>query len=446
MQMVDFMHGARRWAAGTALWVLGSALLGGCSWFHFGTPDEDTYDYRKSKPRQEPLDVPPDLSQLPKDDRFALPSASAPAAPAAGAPTDKSGQGAAPAAQTVAPTAQTVAPAAQTVAPAPAAAPPAVAAGPIAAAGVVVAPNAPNARIEREGSTRWLAVDVSPEIAYTTIKDLWTSLGYPIKRDDPLVGIVETDWVEVHEEIREDAIRNSLHRALGAFDSNGDRSKFRARIERTASNTSVITITHQAMVEIVTGVYHDSSKWQRAPGDPELEAEMLRRLALRFTPAQPLRVAVATESSAAAASAAAVAGAAAPAAAAAVPTTATERVHKVNAGGVTVLQVEDSMDRTWRMVGVALDRGGFTVEERRRDQHVYAVRYLDPDYEASEREKKSWWDRLFNSDAKIPEQKFLIALSANGATTVVEVQDKDGRPDSGPTSRRIIDQLLEQMR
>jgi outer membrane protein assembly factor BamC len=485
--------------------VCASAVLGGCSWFHLGTPDEDVYDYRKSKPRQEPLEVPPDLSQLPKDDRFALPTAANAAKPADNAAAGAAGtQGAAapsPAAPGAAPAAAapgsvappTVAPA--TVAPgavapaavAPAAVmPPAVAPAPAtqvavatpapavsppavdarfvtqaAPAGVAVSPSSPNARIERDGDVRWLAVDVSPELAYATIKDLWAGLGYRIKRDEPLVGVVETDWIEVHDEIQEDALRNSLHKAFGAFDSNGVRSRFRARIERTASDTSIITITHLTMVEIVTGVFHDSTKWQRGPGDPQLEGEMLQRLALRFAPVQPVRVAVASSGSGTAYAAgvgtagatagvsapAATAGVAAPAAGAAAAASAgQDRVHKVSSGGAVTLQVEDSIDRTYRMVGVALDRGGFTVEDRRRDQHVFAVRYLDPDYEASEREKKGWWDRLFNSDAKIPEQRFLIALSASGAMTVVEVQDKDGRPDNSDTSRRIIDQLLEQMR
>jgi len=304
---------------------------------------------------------------------------------------------------------------------------------------MLVAPANPNAHIVRDGSARWLAADVSPELAYATIKDLWVSQGYKIVRDEPLIGLLETDWAERHPQIDEDMLRNGLHKALGAFDSNGERDRFRARIDRTASNTTEVTITHRAMVEIVTGVYKDSSKWQRAPSEPELEVEMLQRLALRLAPAQPLRVAVTGG-----AAAAPVAAVPAPQAPADAPAPAS-RVHKVASGGTMTLQVEDSLDRTWRLVGVALDRGGFTVEERRRDRNAYLVRYLDPDYEAAEREKRGWWDRIFNADAKVPEQQFLIAVSANGTMTGVEVQDKDGRPDNSATGRHILDQLMEQL-
>jgi outer membrane protein assembly factor BamC len=192
------------------------------------------------------------------------------------------------------------------------------------------------------------------------------------------------------------------------------------------------------MEEVLQGVYHDTSKWQAMPSNPELEIEMLQRVALRF--AAPAASQVASASPAKGATVLASTGAAD-----ALPPPAS-RVHKVTVDGLVTLQVEDTQDHTWRKVGVALDRGGFTIEERNRDKSTYSVRYLDPEYEASEREKRSWWDRLFNADAKVPEQQFHIVVSANGSMTAVEVQDRDGKPDNGPTARRILDQLMEQLR
>jgi len=421
-------------AAITFVLFLGPTLSG-CSWLHFGS-DEEAYDYRKAKPRQEPLEVPPDLSQLPKDDRYALPTASAAAAKANAANTSAAN---ASAANTSAANAS-AANASAANAPAPAAATEAAGTGAplqVAPAGVNVAPTVAGARIVRDGNQRWLAVDLSPEIAYTTIKDLWTSLGYKIAVDEPRLGVLETDWSETHPVIEQDALRNVLHKVFGSYDANGERNKYRARIERTEKNTAEITISHRAMEEVFTSPLHETTKWQAVPPRPELEAEMLQRVALRFASAAPLQVAVAPSSSAVA-----------PASPASVPETSVSdsRVHKVTVGGMVTLQVEDSLDRTWRRVGIALDRGGFTVEERIRDKTTYAVRYLDPEYEAKEREKKSWWDRIFNADSKIPEQQFRIVMSANGPTTAVEVQDPDGKPDAGTTAVRILDQIMEQLR
>src|SRR5208283_4853888 len=126
----------------------------------------------------------------------------------------------------------------------------------------------------------------------------------------------------------------------------GERYKYRARIERTAKNTSEITITERGLEEVFEGPLHETTKWQFHPESPELEAEMLQRVALRFVPVQPVQAAVAPSSAAPADS----------------------RVHKVTAGGLVTLQVEDTLDHTWRKVGLALDRGGFTIEDRSRDK------------------------------------------------------------------------------
>jgi outer membrane protein assembly factor BamC len=312
----------------------------------------------------------------------------------------------------------------------------------------IVAPAVPGARIVRDGDQRWLEVNASPELAYSTIKEMWTGMGYKIEVDEPALGLVETNWSEVRPEVKEDALRNGLHRVFGAFDSNGERNKFRARIERTPGNTSIITITNKELEEVYDSPAKDSTKWQYHAPDPELEAAMLQRLALHFMPVQPFAVAVAPAALPAAGAPAAPASA--PAATQPAPavqeSSINPGVHKVTAAGVVSLQVEDSLERTWRRVGIALDRGGFTVEDRRRDKGSYSVRYLDPDYEQAERERKSWWDKIFNSDAKVPEQQFQIVMSANGAITAVEIQDKDGKPDSSDTAKHILDQIMEQLR
>ncbi len=45
--------------------------------------------------------------------------------------------------------------------------------------------------------------------------------------------------------------------------------------------------------------------------------------------------------------------------------------------------MREGFDRAWRRIGLALDRGGFTVEDRDRSQGVYFVRYIDPEIEAA---------------------------------------------------------------
>ena len=68
--------------------------------------------------------------------------------------------------------------------------------------------------------------------------------------------------------------------------------------------------------------------------------------------------------------------AAQPATVATPPPTARARLLQGPPG--TGLQVDDGFDRAWRRVGLALDRSGFTVEDRDRAQGLYFVRYIDP--------------------------------------------------------------------
>jgi len=109
--------------------------------------------------------------------------------------------------------------------------------------------------------------------------------------------------------------------------------------------------------------------------------------------------------------------------------------------------IEEPFDRAWRRVGLALDRGGFTVEDRDRTKGLYFVRYLDPDYEAKMRDKQSIFARMFGRDAKIDAQQFRILVAANsGNGTDVTVQDKEGKPETSATGTKILTQITEQLR
>jgi outer membrane protein assembly factor BamC len=67
--------------------------------------------------------------------------------------------------------------------------------------------------------------------------------------------------------------------------------------------------------------------------------------------------------------------------------------------GTELLQVNEPFDRAWRRVGLALDRVGFTVEDRDRQKGVYFVRYADPESEMAMKDR-GFLDRLFGSAPK----------------------------------------------
>jgi outer membrane protein assembly factor BamC len=379
--------GKRRVAAGVALLAV-ALLVAGCSSVGLTT---DKIEYKSVAP-QRPLDLPPELTPLPPSDRFSVPGA-ATASQMAQQPQRPAG-GAQP-----------------------------------------VAPVSPNARIERVGAQRYLAVDVPPEQAFAVVREFWPSVGLKLEREDAALGIVETEWAENRAKLPQDIIRRTIGRVFDGLYSTGEQDKYRTRIERTAKNTSEIYITHRGMIELYTTPGRDQTRWQPRPADTELEAEMLQRLLLRFAPAP-----------AAAATAATAAPAAVPAVAAPAQLV---RIVPDATGRIVRLEVDEPFDRAWRRVGLGLDRGGFTVEDRNRTNGVYFVRYLDPEYEAKQREQQGIFSKMFGSDPKIVAQQFRIQVgstTASGATSTISVLDKDGKPEMSATGDKILRQLSEQIR
>jgi outer membrane protein assembly factor BamC len=178
--------------------------------------------------------------------------------------------------------------------------------------------------------------------------------------DQPNLGIMETDWAENRAKLPQDFIRNSLGKVLDSLYSTSERDRFRTRLERSASGGTEIYVSHRGMVEVYNSQQKDQTVWQPRPSDPELEAEFLRRLMIKLgVPQEQSKALVAS-------------GAAKP----------TSRVATV--GATPVVQIDEGFDRAWRRVGLALDRTGFTVEDRDRAQGMYFVRYVEPSAEKND--------------------------------------------------------------
>jgi outer membrane protein assembly factor BamC len=391
------LNSARNVAA--VMGTLAATLLAGCSWTG-SIFTSDKVQYETARTRQ-PLEVPPDLSQLPRDERFLVPDRPQ--------TITASGQGQRPTA------------------------------GPIATSGPVV-PAGAVAKLERQGNQRWLAVNLPPEKAWPVLLDFWPSVGLKVEKADPNAGVLETNWAENRAKLPQDIIRRTLGRVLDSVYSTNEQDKFRARIERTAQGTSEIYISHRGMEEVYTSTQQDRTSWQPRASDPELEAEMLQRLLVRFE--EPGRRVVTATATSAAATSTTAAGTAAPSA-----TRQIARLVKASDGRNERLEVDEAFDRAWRRVGLALDRGGFTVEDRDRAKGFYFVRYLDPDFEAKAKSEQGFFSKIFGREKAIQAPQYRIAVLSQGeAKTNVQVFDATGKPERSPTGDRILNLLNEQLR
>lgn len=383
------------------------AVAGGCSTVE-GALSGDKVDYRSSPTRAQPLDVPPDLTQLNRDNRF-QPQPSGVVA----ASTFQAGQAAGGAA-----TARPGVATASTVTSGPAAAPTGT---------PVVAPVAVGAvRIERSGDQRWLVTSTAPEALWPQLQAFWRDAGFTLEVDDASAGVMETNWAENRAKLPQDAIRRTLGRLVDGLYSTGERDRFRTRLERTAAGTEIF-VSHRGLEETYTDSQKTSTVWQPRARDAELEAVFLTRMMNRLGGA------------AAPAAAAGQVAVEAPAAAPATPA----RARLLSGQPGAALQVDDPFDRAWRRVGLALDRTGFTVEDRDRTQGLYFVRVVPAKLPA----EPGFFSRLFSSDAKEPSpERLRVAVKGEGNASVVSVQNAQGVADGSDTAKRIVGLLVDDLK
>lgn len=368
--------------------VVAGAVLAACSSFEIPTKK---IDY-KSAGRLPSLEVPPDLTRPSADDRYVVPDARKGSATFSTYAMDRELR-------------------------------PGTAA---AASGVL--PEQSDARVERAGTQRWLVVKGDPANVWSVVKDFWQEIGFIVNIETPEAGVMETDWAENRAKVPDGFLRNTLGKLLDSVYSTSERDKFRTRLERgTQPGTTEIYISHRGMEEVYTAEGKEQTRWHPRKPDPDLEAEMLRRLMLRFG----VQEARAKQQIASAAEA-------------------PRATLASQSGGM--LTVNEQFDRAWRRVGLALDRVGFTVEDRDRSKGIYFVRYIDPETDVKTTPETGMLARMFSGlkfwgggPAKKNEQ-YQIAVRDMNASAQVNVLNKDGKQEQSATADRILTLLYDQLK
>ena len=378
--------GRARWR-GVLLAVTTASVLAGCSW----TSDllkSDKVDYRSSGQAvtAPSLEIPPDLTSPTRDNRYDIPGDTKPRS--ATASQVQALPGNVPAASGVLPVVK-------------------------------------DGRIERAGSQRWMVVSAKPDQLWQTVKEFWQENGFIIEIERPESGVMETDWAENRAKIGQDIIRRTLGRVLDGLYSTPERDKFRTRLETNAAGETEIYISHRGMIEIYKTEGRDQTVWQPRPADPELEIDFLRRLLVRLgTDEGKARQVLAVGAPAA------------------------ERAKIIKTGTDSLVELDDSFDRAWRRVGLALDRVGFTVEDRDRAKGLYFVRYADPD--AGQKKPDggimSRVTNIFRSETPKTAEQYQVQVRNASSVTQIAVLSKTGATENSVTTQRILGLLHEQLK
>ena len=344
-------------------------------------------DY-KSAGQIQPLEIPPDLTSPSSDDRFAVPDGKSSSSTTLS--TYESGK---------------------------------VAAGSSDKSGKVLPVNS-KIKLERDGSQRWLKIDMPAEDLWLQVRDFWQETGFILKIDASEAGVMETDWAENRAKIPQDILRSTIGKVFDGLYSTGERDKFRTRLERgKEAGTTEVYITHRGMQEVYTSELKKDTRWQPRKADPELEAEMLLRLANRLG-SEDARTQIDAQPKP------------------------EDRAKLVKSGeGKSQLDVLEDFERAWRRVGLALDRVGFTVDDRDRSKGIYFVSYVDPQ-DDNKVKPKGFFARIFGSGDPKPgkQEQYRILVSDAGETTAVRIQDKTGTPEKTAVGGKILELLYDQLK
>jgi outer membrane protein assembly factor BamC len=371
--------------------AIAAAVLSACSGNIL--PESKKIEY-KSAGKLPTLEVPPDLTQPTRDDRYAVPDIS-PKGSATYSEYAGERRG-----------------------------------GTTTSTSPAVLPSVDKMRIDRSGTQRWLVAGGTPEQLWPQIKEFWQELGFIVDTELPEAGVMETDWAENRAKLPQDIIRSTIGKVFDSLYSTAERDKFRTRLEKGSDpGTTEIYISHRGMYEVYVTEGKDQTRWQPRPAEPDLEAEMLRRLMVRLGVDEArAKTLVAAEPK-------------------------QERAKLARAAeGAGTLTMQEGFDRAWRRVGLALDRVGFTVEDRDRSQGLYYVRYIDPEMDPKKKEEKGWLSKLnptnlFKGKSEVdPKAQYRIHVAGEGGDSKVRILTREGGVDNSDTARKILGLLYDQLK
>nr|VFK60079.1 MAG: Beta-barrel assembly machine subunit BamC [Candidatus Kentron sp. TUN]VFK63970.1 MAG: Beta-barrel assembly machine subunit BamC [Candidatus Kentron sp. TUN]VFK69544.1 MAG: Beta-barrel assembly machine subunit BamC [Candidatus Kentron sp. TUN] len=294
-----------------------------------------------------------------------------------------------------------------------------------------VLPEFTGIHVMHDRDTRWLVIKANPDNIWVKVRDFWLKSGFLLEMEDPSIGIMETDWAENRADIPSGIIRDLLGKVFERAYSASTRDKFRVRLERgNETDTTELHLSHRGAEEVSQG---ETFVWQSRASDPELEAEMLSRMMvfLGLTKEKAQGMLAEKEEHA------------------------TDRAYLIpgNKEKPIVLSVQEQFSRAWRRTRLALDRIGFTIEDRDRSRGLFYIRYIGPIDDTDE--KGNWISKLkfWGKGEKTEETQYLISLREQPArdntvvtTTHIRLLGKTGNPEQSATAERILNLLYEQLK
>lgn len=266
-----------------------------------------------------------------------------------------------------------------------------------------VLPQSLSAHLERNGTQRWLVVEAKAENVWDVVKAFWLERGFLLEKEDAGAGVMVTDFLENKANLPQSGVKSTLARVFDSLRPYGERDQFRTRIERSQDGVNTeIYISHHGVQESPNSK-PEKTVWLPRNSDPELENILLQQLMAKFSGTQVTIIKPET------------------AAPSAVPS-ATAAVQFSEVSGKKTILIAADFEKSWRKVGLALDKARIAVEDKNREGRVF---YLSP-----------------STDKKITARYQVTLIEKSGSTEVTLTNDKGS---SDQESLRLLELLFQRI-
>ena len=283
-------------------------------------------------------------------------------------------------------------------------------------------------RLERDGNQRWVEVQgKSPAEIWPLLKAFWQENGFDIKSEEPGIGQMETEWAENRAKIPQDGLRRLLDKVgLGGIYSTSERDKFIIRIEQSKNGTTDVFFAHKGMKEVYADKNKDTTTWQPAANDPNLEAAFLARFMQYMGVDQQQAENALTQS---------------------VAKRSGNELARID--GNTLL-VSGDYGRNWRRTALALDRIGLNVLGQNIERHAFLVQQAPNESEAVSTKKPGFFSRMFGKGKKVEKPaaypEIIVFVEPVNGGSRIRLLNKDGSAYNGGDASTLISRLHTELR
>ncbi len=330
----------------------------------------------------------------------------------------------------------------------------------------------PNSAIylKRKGAQYWLVVKgQSPEELLPRIQKFWLEQGFELenaKQSDALGNmprpeseVIETQWRNMPASVNTGFIRSNVSKIFNTAYVTRQKNKYRTRLQADASTPSVkytepternalgasstlIFVSQTALQEVRTGPTKEISQWKPAPSDPFAQSLYLQRLmkALREQESLPAQAVAekTVETGILVSEDGALRGVKSDDASQKIGhSKKAVKAASATEQGPSLFILNQSFDRAWFEIGMALERLNFTVEDLDRTKGLYYVRYVDPHDQSIARQ--GFWSQLFHGRKEKKARPYALNVRAiEDERTQIAVLTSAGVVDHSLQAKRII--------